>query len=65
MGRKIILTSKEDVNNILTLTKLRLNLTEKDLSDRFDISQSTVSSTFKTWIRVLAKVLANLIFVPD
>jgi len=45
--------------------KLRLNLAKKDLGDRFGISQSTVPSTFKSWIRVLAKVLQNLIHVPD
>ena len=49
----------------LTLMKLRLGLTERDLAARFKIAQSTVSSIFKSWVRLLAKVLRCLIFVPD
>ena len=49
----------------MVLMKLRLILKEKDLADRFHLSQSTVSSTFRTWIKVLACVLKNVIYVPD
>ena len=63
MGRKTILSSRAEL--LLTLMKLCLNLPEKDLSHRFNISISTVSSTFKTWIRLLSRLLKCLIFVPD
>lgn len=62
-GRKPSLSTREEV--FLTLMKLRLGLTEKDLAARFKIAQSTVSTIFKTWVRLLAKVLGCLIFVPD
>ena len=63
MGRQTILSSKEKL--FLTLMKLRLGLTMRDLSDRFGVSRSTISTTFKTWIRVLSNVLKNIIFVLD
>ena len=37
----------------LTLVRLRLGLLEQDIAYRFDISQSTVSRTFTTWINFL------------
>ena len=63
MGRKPALSSRDEM--FLTLIKLRLGLTEKDLAARFKIGQSTVSAIFKSWVRLLAKVLGCLIFVPD
>ena len=41
---------KLDPFNQLTLIKLKLNLKERDLSERFDISVSSVSKYFITWI---------------
>ena len=63
MGRKTKISPREEL--LLVMMKLRLNLKEQDLADRFNISQSTVSSTFKTWIKVIAYILKNVIYVPD
>ena len=47
-GKKVGRHSKLSVKDeLLTLMKLRLGLTEKDLSHRFQISQSTVSIHFQ------------------
>ena len=62
-GRKPALSTRDEM--FLTLMKLRLGLTERDLAARFKIAQSTVSSLFKSWVRLMAKVLRCLIFVPD
>ena len=63
LGRKTKLTSQDEL--LLTLMKLRLGLMEKDLSDRFNVSSSVISSTFITWVKVIAHVLKPLIFVPN
>ena len=49
----------------LTLTRLRLGLLEKDLADRFHISQRDVSETFATWVDHLHDCLAQLSCIPD
>ena len=46
---------------VLTLMKLRLNLGNKDLAYRFNVSQSTVSKTFVKWIKILFVRLRPLI----
>lgn len=63
MGRKTVLSPREEL--FLTLVKLRLGLTVQDLADRFGVSTSTVSSTFKTWIKILSTILKCVIFTPD
>lgn len=47
-----------------TLTRLRLDLLEKDLTDMFKISQQEVSQIFATWIDRLC-CLGNLSFITD
>ena len=49
----------------LTLTRLRLGLLEKDLSDRFNILQQEVSQIFATWIDRLYYCLGQLSFETD
>ena len=49
----------------LTLTRLRLDLLEKDLGDRFKILQQEVSQTFATWIDRLYYCLGQLSFKTD
>ena len=44
---------------LLTLMKLRLNLLNEDLADRFGISPSLCSRTFTTWVKVISKTLGN------
>ena len=49
----------------LTLTRLRLGLLEKDLSDRFNILQQDVSQIFATCIDRLSYCLGQLSFKTD
>ena len=41
------------------LMRLRLGLLHKDLADSFQISQSTCSNIFFTWIKILGKLLGD------
>ena len=50
---------------ILTLMKLRLNLSNYDLGFRFGISTSTVSRVFARWIEAMDIRLTFLIMWPD
>ncbi|KAK3922032.1 Protein ALP1-like [Frankliniella fusca] len=50
---------------VLVMMRLRLNLLEDDLADRFDISQGTVSKILDKWIPVMAKCLEGLIVWPS
>ncbi|KAM7286056.1 uncharacterized protein ISCGN_032941 [Ixodes scapularis] len=56
--RPPLLTVEEQL--FLTLAKLRLGLFEKDLANRFNISQSTVSRIFSTWVNFLFLRLCEL-----
>ena len=49
----------------LTMTRLRLGLLEKDLADRFFISQQEVSEIFSTWIDRMSDFLGKLCFATD
>ena len=49
----------------LTLVRLRLNLKEHDLARRFDISLSSVSRVFITWINFMYLRLGMLPIWPD
>ena len=51
LGRPIALTLFEEF--VLTLMRLRLGLFQKDLAHRFNVSETTVSVVFNTWIRFL------------
>lgn len=42
---------------LMTLMKLRLNLRDLDLAERFDTSKSTVSNIFNTYIAALHEIL--------
>ena len=46
---------------IMVLMKLRLNVPLQDLAYRFDISLSTVSRTFSTWLTVMDIRLSPII----
>ena len=48
---------------ILTLMRLRLNLLNEDLADRFGISTGLCSQTFTTWIKIIGQVLGNALIV--
>jgi len=50
---------------IMVLMRLRLGLLEQDLAYRFGVAQSTVSSIFDKWIRVMAGRLQDLIIWPE
>jgi len=50
---------------LLTLMKLRLNLSEEFLGYLFGIHQSTVSRIFHRWIQVMASRLHPLILWPE
>ena len=49
----------------LSLVKLRLNLKERDLAQRFGVSVSTVSRYFITWISFLYSHLREIDWMPD
>lgn len=50
---------------LLTLMKLRLNLSEEFLGYLFGIHQTTVSRIFRRWINVMASKLHSLILWPE
>ena len=50
---------------LLTLMRLRLGLMGKDLSKRFDISESLCSRIFFTWLKACSKVLGSLVYMPN
>ena len=45
----------------MVLMKLRLNVPQQDLAYRFDVSQSTVSTVFLSWMTVMDIRLTPLI----
>ncbi|KAJ1520387.1 hypothetical protein ONE63_003522 [Megalurothrips usitatus] len=49
----------------MVMMRLRLNLIEDDLADRFNVSQGTVSKIINSWLLVMAKCLSGLIVWPD
>ena len=49
----------------LTLVHLRLGLLERDLSDRFGVSQGLVSVIFNTWLNLIYFHLISLKFWPS
>ena len=50
---------------LLTLIKLRLALLTEDLAFRFQVSSTTASSIFTTWIKLMSKELLVLIIWPS
>ena len=62
-GKKRKLPLQDEL--FLTLVRLRVGLTEKDLAFRFGISQAAVSQMCTTWISFLGKELQGLIFWPN
>ena len=50
---------------VITLAKLRLNLLEKDLAYRFNVSQPTISNIFHKWLKALSIRLKFLITWPE
>lgn len=48
----------------MTMMSLKLNLLEKDLADRFGVSQTTVSRVLNMWIPLLARKMKKLIVMP-
>lgn len=50
---------------LLTLMKLRLALLTDDLAFRFQVSSTTVSSIFITWIKLMSKELSILVIWPS
>ena len=63
MGPSRKISSKDEF--LLTLMKLRLNLLNTDLANRFDISEATCSNVFTCWIRAMAECLRSIIYIPD
>ena len=47
---------------LLCLMRLRLALLVEDLAYRFQVSSTTVSSTFITWIKLMSKELSFLLY---
>ena len=50
---------------VVTLMKLRLNMSLEDLACRFNVSVSTVSRTFQAWIVVMDARLRPTIKWPE
>jgi len=57
------LTSFQEI--IMVMMKLRLNVPKQDLAFRFEVSLSTVSRIFSSWMIVLDVRLSPLITWPD
>lgn len=49
---------------LLTLMKLRLGLLNRDLADRFKISETVCSRIIKTWLAAMRMTLVNLVYWP-
>jgi len=49
----------------MTLMKLRLGLLNKDLTNRFSVSESLCSRIFLSWLRASRKVLASMVNILD
>ncbi|XP_020900620.1 uncharacterized protein LOC110239252 [Exaiptasia diaphana] len=49
----------------MALMKLRLGSTNADLAQRFGASPTTISHAFTTWVKVLARELACLVYNPS
>ena len=62
LGRPRALTLFEEF--VLTLMRLRLGLLQKDLAHRFNVSETTVSVVFNTWVRFMRIELEPLICLP-
>ena len=62
-GRNRLLPPKEEF--FMVLVRLRLGLFEKDLADRFSVSNSTVSRICRTWITFLYMRLGELPLWPS
>ena len=61
-GREKITTSLNPYDEFfLTLIRLRLGLLNEDVADRFDMSPTKSSFIFLTWIKLLSKLLKNLV----
>ena len=43
--------------------RLRLNILNEDLADRFGISSALCSRTFTTWIKIISKILGKALIV--
>ncbi|XP_052284007.1 uncharacterized protein LOC127880705 [Dreissena polymorpha] len=50
---------------LMTLMKLRLGLLNKDLSKRFDISETLCSRIFLAWLRASFEVLKSMVYIPN
>ena len=62
IGNKIMSASLNPHDEfLLTLTRLRLGLLNEDVADRFDILPAKSSFIFTTWIKLLNKLLKNLV----
>lgn len=62
-GRSRSLTPKQEF--FLVLVRLRLGLLEQDVADRFEVSCSTVSRIFTTWINFLYLKLKDIPLWPS
>lgn len=61
-GRKRSLSAKNEL--LLTLMKIRLGLLNEDLAQRFGISKQNNSNNFTTWVKILGKIISDLVFNP-
>ena len=50
---------------LITLMKIRLELLNEDIADRFKFSRTLISQIFSTWVRATVKVLSCMIKVWD
>ena len=63
IGRRRKLTTEEELLSVLT--RLRLGLLAEDVARRFQVSPSTYSRIFSTWIRLLAIELKKMFPWPS
>ena len=61
--KRLMITKFEQC--IMVLMKLRLNLSEVDLSYRFGVGQATISRLFETWIDAMFTVFSPLVKWPN
>ncbi|XP_065666922.1 uncharacterized protein LOC124813812 isoform X2 [Hydra vulgaris] len=50
---------------LLFLMKLRLGLLNRDLAERFNVSEALISSIISSWLKASSAVLSPIVYIPD
>ncbi|XP_047137793.1 uncharacterized protein LOC124814300 [Hydra vulgaris] len=50
---------------LLFLMKMRLGLLNRDLAERFKVSEALISSVISSWLKASSAVLSPIVYIPD